>query len=356
MSEAFSRSGFWIRKVLLPVLTILMLQGMQVSGIKAEPQKSDQAFQAYSPIEVDEYVQIWNLNFKGEGYAIQFMFMVSNVGPGDWNNGSALIIHNVASGSQSYTQEHTDESLQAEVGKFGIRSATNELRIVNGEIQAYGEFSDTKIQLHVRPDHPGTFLHHWTLQEKDFFRVGVPIAHGNATVTLQQNNTAKKIKGHVVMDTILTNVLPHHYAKRLILLRGPDPVLLIGFQGQDGKYQMRLFVQKREVGSTPGSGQWYEEAVSRVEEVNMEEDPFSGYQVPEALMVQSAECSYLVQRKVFLGGMYVFGSVSRFFAWILHFFFAKPFILNYQGQLIADCKESRGQVSDELLSFFIFKE
>lgn len=307
------------------------------------------AYQPYTPMREDGYVQAWNLTFAGQGYDLQLMFLVSNVGPGDQNHGSALLVYHDGR-SQSFTSEHTAQTLRATPGQFGINSAGNVLRMADGVVEANADFNGARVHLQIQPTVEGALFPDWKLAGTDFFRIGVPVLQGRATADLEWEGKRVRLEGRGLVDSVLSNVLPQKYAKRLFLFRGygRDALLATGFQDLDGRVQMRFFRR--------GNDGWQVETAASVEDTGIETDPFSLYRISRSTILHAGRCRYEFRRQEFRGGMYVLQSVTPFLRWVLQTFFAKPFILNYDAVTRTECDALPGVSGRARLTYFLLKE
>lgn len=337
--SAFFRSG-----LIVPFCTPVFLSGIP---LMASPVPA--AYQPYSPMKEDGYVQAWNLTFVGQGYDLQVTFLVSNVGPGDRNHGTALVIH-TSGRSQSFTSEHTAQTLVATPGQFGINSAGNTLQRINDTVEATAAFNGARVHLQIVPTMEGTLFPDWRLDGGDFFRIGVPVLQGRATATLEWEGRQLRLEGRGLVDSILSNTLPQKYARRLFLLRGNgrDALLATGFLDLSGRFQMRLFTRQRSA--------WQMETVTSVETEGSDIDPFSLYEIQRSTILHSSACRYTFRRQEFHGGMYVLATVTPFLRWVLQTFFAKPFILNYEAVTLSECDRQPSVSGRARISFFLLKE
>lgn len=307
------------------------------------------AYQPFQPLKEDGYVQIWNINFSGKGYHVDLIYMISNVGPGTLNNGISMLVYS-GGRSRSYTREHTDESLRAVVGQFGMSNRSGELKMNAGRVEARAEFDQASVQLEIQPGGSGMLMPDWKLRGNEFFRIGLPILRSQARLTLQIDGQTVELTGVAAMDSIVANTLPHDYAKRLFLFRGPSGQFqMTGFLDRDLNYKLKLYY-----GS--GASRREDRVVSVILE-GEEAEPFSGYLLGSVWKIKGESgCSYEIRRGDFRGGMYVLQSVSPFLRWILRTFFAKPFILNYESTLQVRC-DGQADFKERLWSsYFLLNE
>lgn len=335
--------------VLFAPSMLAMLSVLSVGAVPLFASPSPAAYQPYTPMREDGYVQAWNLTFVGQGYDLQVMFLVSNVGPGDQNHGSALLIYHDGR-SQSFTSEHTAQTLQATPGQFGLNSAGNVLRMGDGAVEAKADFNGARVHLQIQPTVEGALFPDWKLTGTDFFRIGVPVLQGRATADLEWQGKRVRLEGRGLVDSVLSNVLPQKYAKRLFLFRGygRDALLATGFQDLNGHVQMRIFKRVQH--------EWQVESSVMVEDSGVETDPFSLYRISRSTTLHSGPCRYEVRRQEFRGGMFVLQSVTPFLRWVLQTFFAKPFILNYDGVTRAECDPLPAVPGRARLTYFLLKE
>lgn len=308
----------------------IVFVGLILLSVPLFAQAVPSVYQPFQPLKDDGYVQIWNINFSGKGYHIDLIYMISNVGPGTLNNGISMLVYSGGQ-SRSFTREHTDESLRVVVGQFGMSNRSGELKMNAGRVEARAEFDQANVQLEIQPGSSGMLMPDWKLRGAEFFRIGLPILRSPARLTLQMDGQTVELTGVASMDSIIANTLPHEYAKRLYLFRGPSGQFqMTGYLDKEKSYKLKLYygngVDRRE-----------DRIVSLTSEAE-ETEPFSGYVLARVWKIKGESgCSYEIRRGEFRGGMYILQSVSPFLRWILRTFFAKPFILNYESTLNVQC-------------------
>lgn len=287
-------------------------------------------YQPFQPLKEDGYVQIWNIQFAGQGHHVDLIYMISNVGPGTLNNGISMLVYTNGQ-SRAYTREHTDESLVVTPGQFGMQNRSGSLQMRQGRIEAEASFDGAAIRLSFSSGVPGMLMPDWKLQGQDFFRIGLPVLRAPASLLLKTEGRTVRLTGVAGMDSIVANALPHRYAKRLFLFRGPSGRFqMTGYLDKQNRYRIKLY---RLMGRST-----IEDPVVDIHEEDIETEPFSLYRLPRILKLKGESgCVYEIRRGNFRGGMYVLQSVSPFLRWILRLLFAKPFILNYESILRVQC-------------------
>lgn len=307
-------------------------------------------YQPFQPLKEDGYAQAWNINFSGQGYHIDLIYMISNVGPGTLNNGISLLVYS-NEGNRAFTAEHTDETLRAAVGEFGMKNASGELKLVDGRIEALASFNQASIQLVMQqPGSTGMLMPEWNLSDGEFFRIGLPVLQSPARLTLKMDGRTLELTGLAGMDSIISNTLPHRYAKRLYLFRSPSGQFqMTGYLDKEQSYRLRLYYGT-------GAGQ-REDRIVQLSAEEEETEPFSGYRLARVWKIRGESgCSYEIRRGEFRGGMYILQSVSPFLRWILRAFFAKPFILNYESTLSVQCAKKPAFTEKLRASYFLLNE
>jgi len=84
---------------------------------------SDYAFQ---PANDEGYIQAWNVEFRGQGAFLYVTFVISNTGPGTWNNGVSVLALKDGK-NRVWTAEYSIRSLKATPGQFGHKSGLSQI-------------------------------------------------------------------------------------------------------------------------------------------------------------------------------------------------------------------------------------
>lgn len=327
----------------------LILAGLILLSVPLFARTVPSVYQPFQPLKDDGYVQIWNINFSGRGYHIDLIYMISNVGPGTLNNGISMLVYSGGQ-SRSFTREHTDESLRVVVGQFGMSNRSGELKMNAGRVEARAEFDQANVQLEIQPGSSGMLMPDWKLRGAEFFRIGLPILRSPAQLTLRMDGQTVELTGVASMDSIIANTLPHEYAKRLYLFRGPSGQFqMTGYLDKEKSYKLKIYY---------GNGaNRREDRIVGLKAEEEEIEPFSGYVLARVWTIQGESgCSYEVRRGEFRGGMYILQSVSPFLRWILRTFFARPYILNFESTLSVQCA-GRPAFNERLWSsYFLLNE
>ncbi|MEQ9365188.1 MAG: hypothetical protein RIF32_13150 [Leptospirales bacterium] len=312
----------------------------------------------YRPLpDRDGYTQAYSVNFQGNGFRIYTVFLISNIGPKSLNNGVAVLIYHKGE-SRVFTSEQDFRTLKAKPGDLDIRSGPHRLTLSGGP--PFG--SGNRLTLSVSSPQFQLELDYSQLQRgvrlsggpvpvsgdsADFVRADIPIAYARARGRMLFQGTEYALVGEGGMDSIYTNVSPHKYAKRFSLSRSYDAAngfylgVIQGDSDFPGQYQARFAWLKSGVVRSCGM-------ISNIEVLRTQIDPLSGYVIPAqtryaALTDGGKDCriTETVQRPA--GGYSVLASISGFLRWILRVFFARPYILHYDSEIVFACRESADQ-------------
>lgn len=301
----------------------------------------------------DGYTQAYSVNFRGNGFRIYTVFLVSNIGPKSLNNGVAVLIYHKGQ-SRVFTSEQDFRTLKAKPGELDIQSGPHRLELSGGG-PPFGKRS--RLKLSITSPQFELELEYFGLQRgvrlsggpvrvssdaRDFVRADVPIAFAQARGRMLFQKTEYKLNGAGGMDSIYTNVSPHKYAKRFSLSRSynaNDGIYVGIIQGNDefpGNYQAR-FAWLRS-GKLQRCGK-----IDKMEVLKTRVDPLSGYSVPietryHSTTDQGEDCQLTETVVRPAGGYSVLESISGFLRWILRVFFARPYILHYETEVVYACR------------------
>ncbi len=319
---------------------------------------SDYAFQ---PVDGDGYIQAWNINVRSAKVFVYVTMIISNVGPGDLNNGvSVLVVKQGA--SRIWTSEYSGRSLRATPGKFGHRSGLTTIaqdekgRLVLHTENPGGGASPPEaltMDLVLTPADQGLRISGGLLepQKGALLRADIPIIASAAEGHITIGGVREDFSGVAGMEAIWTNQSPHTYAKQFLLVRSfstAPGIFLGGFYGLDEQtFLMRYAVLEK--GKIKAGG-----AVKSTLIQESQQDPFSGYAIP-SLVTYTLDngCTITEQRKFFAGGFDVLGSISAVLRWILRAFFARPYVMHFSAQMTYSCAGAKDIAAEAQASYYL---
>lgn len=321
----------------------------------------------YQPIpESEGYMQAWNVNFRGNGYYIYLTYLVSNMGPGSYNNGVSVLVFNKGQ-SRVWTAEYSERSLTAAPGQFGIKSGRSQLSFENGKYIARVVMDDLRINLQLTPLAPGVRLSGGRIpvaeDQRKFIRADIPVSSAAVTGLIAFDNISDTLNGVGGLEYLMTNESPHTYAKRFSLIRSytaDQGIFVGGFYGTPnfpGSMLIRAAVMK--------NGRIFKTArVSRIQTIEPLIDPLSGYLLARKTVFfldGDGDCSILEERLYSTGGFYIISHISTLLRWVIRVLFAKPYIVHYGSRLTYSCesgltKESPVIFNDAQSSHYLINE
>lgn len=301
---------------------------------------------AFAPAPDEGYIQAWNAEFRGQGAYLYVTFVISNTGPGTWNNGVSILALKDGK-NRVWTAEYSIRSLKAVPGQFGHKSGLSHIGynekghlVVHAVVPGGGASppESISIDLVIEPASPGVRISGGPLQPApgSFLRADIPVTSGRATAVVKIGSGREQtLQGVGGLEAIHSNHSPHSYAKRFLLIRTftADRGIFVGgyFGRSEEEFLLRYAIMEK--GKITASG-----AVKRVETAVSEKDNFSGYVIPKSVRyVLENDCQITENRAYFTGGFDVLNSVSAVLRWILRVFFARPYVMHYSANLLYTC-------------------
>jgi hypothetical protein len=310
---------------------------VSISAPAASEYESRLSDYAYSPRTEEAYMQAWNVVFRSSQTSIFMTFLVSNFGPGDLNNGLSLLVVNNGK-NIVHTAEYARKDLQATPGQFGLKCYVQKLWQEGGKIRAYVNVKDVEIHLTLTPATGGVRLSggNVPLGGNSFFRADIPVMAASGSAVLKLGNTRQELKGTGGMEYIGANKSAHSFSKRFTVIRtfsAARGVFAGGLQGAGGfadYYRLALMERGKIV------------AFARISEYKIlqkDRHAASGYELPSRfdLQIEGQPCKLEITRQGYIGGFHVLGNVSALLRWVLSVFFAKPYIMQFNGNARLAC-------------------
>ncbi len=163
---------------------------------------SDYAFQ---PSADEGYIQAWNAEFRGQGTYLYVTFVISNTGPGTWNNGVSILALKDGK-NRVWTAEYSVRSLKATPGQFGHKSGLSQIGynekghlVVHAVVPGGGASppESMSIDLVIEPASPGVRISGGPLQPVpgSFLRADIPVTSGRATAVVKIGGEEFKLSG-----------------------------------------------------------------------------------------------------------------------------------------------------------------
>ena len=319
-------------------------------------QRSDFVFRPLP--DRDGYTQAYSVNFRGDGFRIYTVFLVSNIGPKSLNNGVAVLIYRDGE-SAVFTSEQDYRTLKARPGELDLHSGPHRLQLTGGgppfnagsRLRLTVSSQKFRLSLELSGLQRGVRLSGGPVavsdDREDFVRADIPIAFAKARGKMLFRGAEYELDGVGGMDTIYTNRSPHEYAQRFTLSRSYDREqgfflgVIQGDSGFPGGYQARF--AWLEGGQVRSCGR-----IEDIEVLASVRDPLSGYRLPtrtryRARTDNGRDCRIVESFERPAGGYSVLDSISSFLRWILRVFFARPYIVHYDTSIVFACRPAPDQ-------------
>ena len=284
------------------------------------------------------------MNFRGSGYRIYLTYIISNIGPGDLNNGVAVLVRHKGQ-DYAFTAEYAEHSLDAKPGHFGHRAGRSTLKREHGIYRAKVRIGDLEIDLDLRPDNSTGFVSTDIPvldDDSSFLRAGVPVLYARASGRLVYKDHEADLQGVGGMEFLSTNTSPHSYVRQMKFVRtysGGDGFFLGQFKGTPNFPGDELTLYAIfENGRIRRFGH-----ATEVRDLKFAVDPFSGFPVPvltEYRLSGEPNCEMTEERLRFAGGFFVLGHISPLLRWVIQLLFARPHILHYDSRMSIRCETS----------------
>ena len=351
------------RVMLRAFALIFVLVGIAPAALEAE---SPGAYSQYDDVvfrplpDRDGYTQAYSINFRGNGFRIYAVFLISNIGPKSLNNGVAVLIYRNGE-NRVFTSEQDYRTFQAVPGTLNYKSGPHRLTLEapggakplgpQGRLTLSVQSPQFQLELELSEFQRGLRLSGGrvpvTDDPRDFVRADVPIAFARARGKMFFAGENYELDGVGGMDFIYTNLSLHKYAKSFSQSRSYDPRsgiyvgVIRGANGFPGEYQARFAWLKS--GQVERAG-----VIDKMEVLRTQVDPLSGYTVPvevryHAPTDRGEDCQLTEKVTRSAGGYSVLGSISSFLQFILRVFFARPYILHYDTEIVFACRTANDQ-------------
>ncbi|HMW59550.1 MAG TPA: hypothetical protein PKA91_07885 [Leptospiraceae bacterium] len=315
---------------------------------------------AFRPDNDEGYIQAWNVDVRTPNAFLYVTLLVSNVGPGDLNNGVSVLVVKPGS-SRIWTAEYSVRSLQATPGQFGHRSGLSRIhRDEKGRIILHSEIpggspspkESLNLDLVLTPVDGGLRISGGLLEPEkgSFLRADLPVIAARAEGTLTIGGVQEPLNGIAGLDAIWSNKSPHTYAKRFLLIRSfseAPGIFIGGFMGKEENFLLRFAVAEKGKVKSSGNVKSLEVNASAI-------DPFSGYSIPTSVTYGLEDgCKITEVRKGFAGGFDVLGSISTVLRWILRVFFARPYVMHFTSQMTYICNGAKDISAEAQASYYL---
>ena len=341
-----------LRRVLYAGAMAVVLFGW--SALPAQPAYNHRvqfADIAFRPLpHRDGYTQAYSVNFRGNGFYIYAVFLISNIGPKSLNNGVAVLIYRNGE-SRVFTSEQDFRSFTGATGSLTLKSGPHSLRLEpqhlsKGRLQLNVVAPQFKLNLELDQLQSGVALSGGKVSvsgdARDFVRADVPVAFARARGTMFFDGADHVLNGVGGLDSIYTNTSPHEYAKQFSLTRTyqrESGIFLGVIEGNsnfpDERQARFAYLQN---GSLVEGG-----VIDTVEVLRTAVEPLSGYTLPVetrylARQANGGECRLHETIERSAGGYSVLGHISTMLRWILRVFFARPFIVHHESTVVLECR------------------
>lgn len=302
--------------------------------------------QSFSPQFYPEegYLQAWNFSFRNEKHQIFTTFLVSNFGPGSYNNGISILMRTKGKPIYYSTKEFAEEDYESRTSPFFFRSYNSTIEFKEGKYFIHLYFDDREIHLTYTPRKGFIPISRGKYPLKNtgtFVQADIPFSHSYVTGTIKINNEEEIIIGKGGMEHLLANEPVYNFSKKWEIVRGETEngirIFTGGFLGNQnfpGGYFRRIALLSKQ-GDLVLDG-----TVENVEVLEWEKEPISGYTIPkkEVLYFNGKSCTLQVTRNKNIASISALENISAFLRFFIQLFFAKPYQIHSQVDLQLNCK------------------
>lgn len=295
------------------------------------------------------YLQAWNFTFRNQKYNLFATFLVSNFGPGSLNNGISLLLKSKDQPVFYSTREFDAEEYESKKGQFYQKSGENWMEYKNGIYSFYMNYGDWEIKLDYKPRRGNVPISKGKipLMEKGkFVQADIPFSYSSVSGTIRYKDVVEEVNGVGGLEHILSNEAVYQFSKKWELVRSQTKdnyrIFTGGFIGNSnfpGEFFRRVAVLN------PSGNLILEGTVEKVEVIEWEKEPTSGYTIPksEILYFQNGTCKLQVKRTRPIATMSALENISSFLRFFIQLFFAKPYQIHWFADLKLECPEYSGE-------------
>ncbi|HMW04791.1 MAG TPA: hypothetical protein PK079_01600 [Leptospiraceae bacterium] len=299
----------------------------------------------YQPHTEEGYLQGWNFFFRNSEYNIIATFLVSNLGPNDFNNGVSIAIESKKTGSLFITKEFGQKDLNVENG-INLKMYNNTLKYESGKFELSQYYDDIKIFLKFESDGLGATLSggkHFVKGNDKFVRADIPFSFVRATGYLDFKGEIVELVGVGGLEHLITNYEVYKYSSKWEILRASNKegmkLYTGGFHGikKNADDFFRTIVIQNPKGEIILSG-----IVTKSEIISSELDKFSGYVLPikEKIYIGDNGCYVQSERLYSVGKINILSNISAVLRFFIKLIFANPYQVNFLTKLNVVCNDS----------------
>ncbi|MBK8394399.1 MAG: hypothetical protein IPL26_04025 [Leptospiraceae bacterium] len=337
-----------MKKILLVFLIVFTLRADSNFNIR-HVTLSDIVYQPHSE---EGYLQGWNFFFRNSEYNIIVTYLVSNLGPNDFNCGTSLVIESKKTGSIAIIKEFGQKDLSVENG-INLKIYNNTLKRDNGIYEVSQFYDDIKLFLKFESNGFGATLSggKYKVKEQDkFVRADIPFSFVKTTGYLDYKGEIIELVGFGGMEHLITNYEVYKYSSKWEILRATNKegmkLYTGGFHGikKSPDDYFRTLVIQNSKGEFLLSGM-----IKKTEIISSEIDKFSGYSLPlkEKIFVGDNGCYVFSERLQSVGKINILSNISAVLRFFVKLFFANPYQVNFLTKLSVSCPESFPSIPSE---------
>lgn len=316
----------------------------------------------FDPRKEEGYFQGWNFYFQS-GNRLGFVtFLVSNLGPGDLNNGVSVYLNSPETGVVYKTQEYADFDLTATPGRFGQISGQNKMFYEKGKYHIHIENDEMVMDMVFSPRvgkiFPLSHGEHKLNSVSGFLRADIGFTESPVSIKLVHKG--KKIyewKGRGGMEHLNTNTEVYKFSKSWEILRAYTPegeaFFFGGFSsslpGREPSYKRVLFLDKK-------GRILRDDEVDRVETKEKKLNSFSGYSIPvhqKLYLKKNKSCFLNLRNRNILGVIDILSNISSVLKMFIQLFFSKPYQIHYSVSVELDCDGKKTIFPRGIHSFYL---
>lgn len=307
----------------------------------SEPISLDSSNYFFKPHKEEGYFQGWNYSFTNSEFQIFITALVSNLGPGSFNNGVVISIQSDKTGFYFQTKEFKAKDFSASQESFFIQIKDSEFSKVGESFKVKLHLEDVKLNLKYENLSQGVPLSKgkYIVEKSYFVQADIPFSYSKASGVLEFKGNIYPLEGTGGMEHLLTNYEVYKFSKKWEMLRSfsKDKTRFFtgGFHAKEKNKDYRMIA----IQDKNGKLIFFDKVLSS--EILLEKkDSFSNYILPykEKLYVNSEkECIFVVEYLHNVGKVNILENVSVLLRALIRLFFANPYILNFSVKVVSEC-------------------
>jgi len=287
----------------------------------------------YKPNNNEGYLQIWNFEHHSNQYFLFVIFMISNQGKGDFNNGLTIYLKDKNQNKEYLkTLEYTNKKLHAIPNALDIQLENESFIIYKNNILSLNAHSGEKEPtFNLKLDIPIDINNPLNIQQDKFIIKQNEISYKilylkPMNIHFSFDNKILQSFGAVGFECIYSKDDPLAIAKSFYFIRNFEP-----------KNKIFIFYLNSRNDSPIGKIYYNNESLSLPDKYQLNTNN-RFYLEFENCKIESSNLNYA-------GGFYVLNNVSLILRWFLKLIGIDPYIKHYRTSLYYDCNSNKNSFS-----------